>query len=76
MKLENIKNAGFEELKNEFEGKYLTDEQLGSLAENEGVWWEKAEYNGVDHGYYECRDLTAPAGEKRDTFKFYILQEL
>lgn len=71
MKLENIRNAGFGELKNAFEGKHLTDEQLDALAENEGVWYEKAEYNGIDHGYYECRDMTAPAGEKPETFQFY-----
>ena len=72
MKLENIRNANFEELKNAFEGKHLTDQQLDELAENEGVWYEKAEYDGVDHGYYECRDLTTPAGEKQETFKFYV----
>lgn len=72
MRRENIRNASFEELKQEFENKQLTDEQLDALAENEGVWYEKAEYAGIDYGYYECRDMTAPAGEKQDTFKFYI----
>lgn len=66
MKLENIRNANFEELKNIFEGKYLTDEQLNELAENENVWYEI-----IEHGRYECRDLTTPAGEKQETFEFH-----
>lgn len=66
MKLENIRNASFEELKNEFEGKRLADEQLDELAENENVWYEL-----IERGCYECRDLTTPAGEKQETFEFH-----
>lgn len=58
--------ASFDELKNELEGKWLTDEQLDALAENEGVWWEL-----ISRGIYECRDLSTPAGEKQDVFNFH-----